>query len=478
MQDYSSESFEDDSDQSIDAPPQQTEKSPLNSTDRNTVSTQRLLYSGKKYLGEASSKIPQEQLQNGQRKISAIDFSSFDPRKKRINSILNQRKFSIHSFYIFELKQISEYEIYRNRLSICPCMPVQHEKVQDETTTMNDRDITHTICEVSCQCNDDNRNIYVQTERINTEMKESQCRNGEDDTAFQTKLSQCQSQQYSDLQESLFSSNLSYSLDTVRLEKFLRRITPVFEAFFEEMIWTRSTSQLSSDTLFSTPGWDTFGCPEQSENEVGLLLGGREITGLTCSTSREAMIVSMHPPSVHNNTFLGPKGIICVWHVNANASKLPAHILVIDDPCVCPCICALGECMISGSDDGTMHLWDLREASRQMNLYSTTNSNDLHTLLKKMKGACHHVNSITFDPEESEPHDCAISDMCRIPHDNAADKVSAWNIASIDVTLKVIIWYVYSVSSWSKCRNISIDLTSHNALFSSFMMYFNIKVCD
>jgi hypothetical protein len=168
-------------------------------------------------------------------------------------------------------------------------------------------------------------------------------------------------------QAQLDDESYDQSGGTTRLNSFLQSAAQVCERLIEEdamqnpergHIDRSSThgSLFSDDSQWTSVASNLSGATE--------LIRMRKITGCKFSSLQPQLLLTMHPYDEKDEDDLMPyKGLFCVWNVTTPSAP-PNFVLVgAGNPSCCSFSSTQTFLICAGTDEGTLHLWDLREAS-------------------------------------------------------------------------------------------------------------------
>ncbi|XP_074938488.1 cytoplasmic dynein 2 intermediate chain 1 [Phalacrocorax aristotelis] len=248
-------------------------------------------------------------------------------QKKRSSELLPliDLDFSV-SFSLLDLPPVNEYDMYIRNFG-----------------KMNTK-------QAYVQCNEDNLERDIQTEKIETLEKWTQ-HPGESALVSGGPINS---------QDMSVNGTLTPKIDSQRLANFLRSACQVIAVLLEEdqvatqprwKLRPRQTSLSISDSCFQLNTNQPFLC-------------GRKISCLYVSQVQRQLLLSVHGlPEKAGGVLPNRKSIICVWNIWQPSS--PQKVLTCDSEVVCCCFSPNKTTLVfAGTIDGSLLLWDLREDSR------------------------------------------------------------------------------------------------------------------
>ncbi|KAM6101773.1 cytoplasmic dynein 2 intermediate chain 1 [Theristicus caerulescens] len=248
-------------------------------------------------------------------------------QKKRSSELLPliDLDFSV-SFSLLDLPPVNEYDMYIRNFG-----------------KMNTK-------QAYIQCNEDNLERDIQTEKVETLEKWTQ-HPGESALVSGGAINS---------QDVSVNGTLTPKIDSQRLANFLRSACQVIAVLLEEdqvatqprwKLRSRQTSLSISDSCFQLNTNQPF-------------LHDRKISCLYVSQVQRQLLLSVHGlPEKAGGVLLNRKSIICVWNIWQPSS--PQKVLTCDSEVVCCCFSPNKTTLVfAGTIDGSLLVWDLREDSR------------------------------------------------------------------------------------------------------------------
>ncbi|XP_009474268.1 PREDICTED: WD repeat-containing protein 60 [Nipponia nippon] len=248
-------------------------------------------------------------------------------QKKRSSELLPliDLDFSV-SFSLLDLPPVNEYDMYIRNFG-----------------KMNTK-------QAYVQCNEDNLERDIQTEKVETLEKWTQ-HPGESAVVSGGPINS---------QDMSVNGTLTPKIDSQRLANFLRSACQVIAVLLEEdqvatqprwKLRSRQTSLSISDSCFQLNTNQPF-------------LHDRKISCLYVSQVQRQSLLSVHGlPEKAGGVLLNRKSIICVWNIWQPSS--PQKVLTCDSEVVCCCFSPNKTTLVfAGTIDGSLLVWDLREDSR------------------------------------------------------------------------------------------------------------------
>ncbi|XP_035744296.1 WD repeat-containing protein 60 [Egretta garzetta] len=200
------------------------------------------------------------------------------------------------------------------------------------------------------QCNEDNLERDIQTEKVETLDKWTQ-HPGESALVSGGPINS---------QDMPANGMLTPKIDSQRLANFLRSACQVIAVLLEEdQVATQPRwKQRSRQTSLSI----SDSCFQLNTNQP--FLHDRKISCLYVSQVQRQLLLSVHGlPEKAGVVLLNRKSIICVWNIWQPSS--PQKVLTCDSEVVCCCFSPHKTTLVfAGTIDGSLLVWDLREDSR------------------------------------------------------------------------------------------------------------------
>ncbi|XP_072710794.1 cytoplasmic dynein 2 intermediate chain 1 isoform X2 [Ciconia boyciana] len=248
-------------------------------------------------------------------------------QKKRSSELLPliDLDFSV-SFSLLDLPPVNEYDMYIRNFG-----------------KMNTK-------QAYVQCNEDNLERDIQTEKVETLEKWTQ-HPGESALVSGGPIHS---------QDMSVIGTLTPKIDSQRLANFLRSACQVIAVLLEE------------DQVATQPGWKlrsrqtslsiSDSCFQLNTNQP--FLHDRKTSCLYVSQVQKQLLLSVHGlPEKAGGVLLNRKSIICVWNIWQPSS--PQKVLTCDSEVVCCCFSPNKATLVfAGTIDGSLLVWDLQEDSR------------------------------------------------------------------------------------------------------------------
>jgi hypothetical protein len=274
--------------------------------------------------------------------------NSFNPNAKRVQNIKSQTRMSSQSFVALDEVPATKYQVYAAKLK--------------STTTES----TSGVREWAIQFNSESRPAECQTEEVTCEDKEVLARNGEDDTVFENMLACCQKGDLTGLRKLLPTKKVGEDEvgEDDDLNGFLERASKVVEGLCEEnlMRFGRKGGKGGGrrDGLWEGGGL-TDKVAGDKQQKINQILRGRSAAAVRGSGTQATTVYTVHPDGSENGggDALAGKSIICCWETY-QPSK-PNRILICEGLVTACALTDKSHCVVAGTDDGTVVLWDLRE---------------------------------------------------------------------------------------------------------------------
>jgi hypothetical protein len=367
---------------------------------------------------------------------SSLSRSMVDPRSVRIQRIVasNVLDLKLERGTLLNIPPSSKYDLYLNGL----------------------RSTDATVKQIGVPTDLDIRDMEVNTDEINFADKEVQFCDG-DDTKFFNMLNcieqkkSCHNKEVKQSAPSILSSGDSLAgfsdrmdLSTgLKLSDFLRKSSAAIEGVLTYSTSAKALSKFvykEHRILVDSIPWKSIG--DDGKNGANEMLRNRVISSIKFSELQNDVFLTIHPYSEIDEDDLRPfKTLIAVWNFENTSS--PAFLLEGAGDVKIACFSsAQPHFVLGGSVDGSLLLWDLREAS--------INHQDRDTIdlkiqrgIRKSSFSTHYLSHSTESVEQAHEteflHSASIIDLIS-PHREGTKSVSSSQFSSLDQTGKVVFW--------------------------------------
>jgi hypothetical protein len=286
---------------------------------------------------------------------SSLSRNMVDPRSVRIQRIVasNVLDLKLERGTLLNIPPSSKYDLYLSEL----------------------RTVDATIRQTGVPTDMDIRDMEVNTDEVNMADKEMQCCDGDDTKFFnilqyiqQKKSSRSKEEKHSAYTLLSGSDTLASSSDRMdlstgsKLSDFLRKSSAAIEGLLTDSSAAKSSSNTMSKEhrmLAESIPWKTIG----GKNGANEMIRNRAISFIKFSEFQNDVFLTIHPYSELEEEDLRPfKTLIAVW--NCENTNSPSFLLegASDVKIACFSSCQ-SHFVLGGCADGSLLLWDLREAS-------------------------------------------------------------------------------------------------------------------
>jgi len=184
---------------------------------------------------------------------------------------------------------------------------------------------------------------------------------------------------------------------------FLQNSSQLIETIIEEeRIANHDVSKNSSkgQTLFSDDEWVTLGVSDLAigENE---LICNRNVSALKFSNIQSYLLMAAYPYPLNDNDDLRQlRGLYAIWDTSASPPSAPSHILEASGQPTAVCFSdSQSYIVIAGTDEGSLHLWDLREKNSE---HCDSDSIDLE-IKRGIRKPCYSANLLMSAGKDIDP---------------------------------------------------------------------------
>ncbi|XP_064595418.1 cytoplasmic dynein 2 intermediate chain 1-like [Liolophura sinensis] len=326
----------------------------------------------------------------------------------RGRDLLQMIDLDVASYDMFDLPPVKEYDLYIRNFG------------RSDTR------------QVYVQTNEDNIEREIQTEELESMDKWSQ--HPSDDAVV------CgRGDGHLDEEEETISIHKVVSADLGKLSRFINKAGQVISILLEEEKCGEEGEATNQSNIQASEGYSLLGTPA--------FLQGRYVQKMYFSPSQSNLLLTLYSPSqqLTENPLLDQMGVLCVW--NTTEPSVPQKILVCDSMvgscCFSPSHSAL---VFAGMVDGSLALWDLREAA---SLHQCVRSGDADICLRHptyntagVLGDDNHQSSVvTVTP--TIPAVCSSKSLTSISDDSGSG--ASFQIVSVDESATVNLWVVAEI---------------------------------